>query len=152
MARLNRTCYACQTKYSYCPSCSRADAAKPSWASEFCSESCKDIWVTLTKYNMSMLTKSEAKAIISELDLKPIDTYVDCVKLDYNKIMEPEKKLKRGKRAEMKIIDEVMDIKPEVVEHVIENLFESQIEQPIIVAEPVAIEPEHEVVVEKENE
>jgi hypothetical protein len=78
---------------------------------------------------MSILTKAEAKSIISALDLKPIDQYVDCVQRDYTKIMAEEKKPKRGKRAEIKILDEVMDV------------------------EPVAIEPEpHEVVIEKENE
>ena len=129
MGKSNRTCMACRTKYSYCPSCSRTDALKPSWASEFCSESCKDLWLTLTRYNMGVHSKDEAKSIISALDLKPIDTYVDCVKRDYNKVMLEEKKPKRGKRAEMKILDDAMII------------------------EPVATEPtQHEVVIEKENE
>lgn len=134
MARLNKTCYACQKKYSYCPSCSRVDAMKPSWSSEFCSESCKDLWTALTKYNMSMLSKSEAKSIISELDLKPIDTYADCVKRDYKVIMTEEKKSRRAHK------------KPEPVVDI-------EVEQPIIVAESMAIEPEsHVVVIEKENE
>ena len=125
MARLNKTCYACQTKYSYCPSCSRSDATKPSWASEFCSEPCKDLWTTLTKYNMSMLSKSEAKSIISELDLKPIDTYVDCVKRDYNKVMVEEKKPKRNKRIEIKPIDEFVGLDPVIVNEVLPVVEES---------------------------
>lgn len=129
MAQLNKTCLACKTKYSYCPSCSRADALKPSWHSEFCGETCKDLWLTLTRYNMGRLTKSEAKSIISALDLKPIDTYADCVKRDYSKVMASDPKPKRNKRIEIKPIDEVM------------------------IVEPVAIEPEsHEGVIEKENE
>jgi hypothetical protein len=77
---------------------------------------------------MGIHSKHEAKAIISELDLKPIDTYVDCVKRDYNKVMVEEKKLKRNKRIEIKPVDDAMIIKP------------------------VVIEQEHEVVIEKENE
>jgi hypothetical protein len=77
---------------------------------------------------MGVHSKDEAKSIISALDLKPIDTYVDCVKRDYNKVMLEGKKPKRGKRAEMKILDDAMII------------------------ESVATEPVHEVVIKKENE
>lgn len=126
MAKLNKQCLCCREKYSYCPSCSRVDALKPSWSSEFCSETCKDLWITLTRYNMGTHSKYEAKAIISALDLKPIDTYVDCVKRDYNKVMLDEKKSKRNKRIEIKHIDEV-------------------------IVEPVAEPTAHEVV-KKENE
>lgn len=124
MAQLNRTCWACGTKYSHCPNCSRVDALKPSWASEFCSETCKDLWTTLTKFGMSMITKSDAKSIILGLDLKPIDVYVNCVQRDYHKVMTPDPKPKRNKRIEIKPVDEV-------------------------IVEPVAFEPEHEVVLEE---
>lgn len=108
MAKSNRTCIACKTKYSYCPSCSRADAIKPTWYSEFCSEACKDLWITLTKYNMSMLSKEEARAIILNLDLKPIVNYVDCVKRDYAKVTTEDKKPKRGSRIKIKPVDDAM--------------------------------------------
>lgn len=132
----NKKCLCCSTRYSYCPDCSRADALKPTWYSEFCGEDCKELWLTLTRYNMNRLTKSEAKSIISELNLKPIDSYVDCVKRDYAIVMAEEKKPKRGKRIEIKPIDEVMDVEPAVVESIVE---------------PVAIEPESHEVVEQEN-
>ena len=135
MAKPNRQCLCCQTKYNYCPSCSRADAVKPAWFSEFCSEACMTLWSTLTKHNMSMLSKEEAKAIILNLDLKPIDTYVDCVKRDYNKVMAEEKKPKRNKRFEIKPIDEFISLEPVIVNEVL----------------PV-VEESHEVVIEKENE
>lgn len=128
MAQLNKTCLCCSTRYSYCPSCSRADKLAPTWKSEFCSEPCMTLWTTLTKYNMSMFTKAEAKSIISDLDLKPIDAYVACVKRDYNKVMEPEKKSRRAQKKVEPIIEMVQ-----------------QIEQP-------AVAELHEVVIEKENE
>lgn len=122
----NRKCLACSTKYSYCPSCSRADALAPSWKAEFCSESCKDLWLTATRYNMNRITKSEAKSIISELDLKPIESYVECVQRDLKNIMAEEKKLRRSHKKVEPIVEEV------------------QVEQEIVES--------HEVVIKKENE
>ena len=144
MATKERKCLSCATAFKYCPSCSRVDALKPAWASQFCSESCATLWTTLTKFGMDRLDKSEAKSIISDLDLKPIDHYVVRIQNDYAKVMEEEKKPKRGKRAEMKIIiDEAMDVEPELVLPIIEELV---VEQPIV-ADPVAEESTaHEVV------
>lgn len=118
MAQLNRKCTACGTKYSFCPDCSRADALKPSWYSEFCGESCKDLWLTLTRYNMNRITKSEAKSIISELDIKPIDSYVDCVKRDYAKIIAEEKKSKKAHKKNEPVVETapIEPAQPDVVE------------------------------------
>lgn len=163
MAQLNKTCLCCSIRYSYCPSCSRADKLAPTWKSEFCSEPCMTLWTTLTKYNMNMFTKAEAKSIISDLDLKPIDAYVACVKRDYDKVMAEDKKPKRGKRIEIKPVDEVIEIEQEVVESILEdNQFIVKVDAEIknitedeIVVEVTprkkAQEESHEVV-EKENE
>lgn len=120
MAQLNRRCLACSIKYTHCPDCSRADALKPSWASEFCSESCKDLWLTLTRFNMGTHSKDEAKEIISSLDLKPINTYVSCIQRDYAKVMVEEKKPRKPKKIrpviEVEVIDEpVVEESHEVV-------------------------------------
>lgn len=117
MAQKNKKCLACQVKYSYCPDCSRADKLAPAWKSEFCSEQCATLWTTLTKFGMNMLSKSEAKEIISALDLKPIDTYVECVKRDYAKVMHEEKKSRRVKPVVVKptIAEEIPVITREVV-------------------------------------
>lgn len=146
MAIKERKCLSCATTYKYCPSCSRVDALKPAWASQFCSESCATLWTILTKFGMNRITKPEAKSIISELDLKPIESYVSFIQRDYDKVMAEEKKPKRGKRAEMKIIvDEAVDLEPEVIESIVEKLTEIKSEQPIEVAEQ-ADEASHEVV------
>ena len=121
----NRKCIACGIKYSYCPDCSRADALKPAWYTDFCNESYKDLWYTLTRYNMKRITKDEAKSVISELDLKPIEEYSKFVQRDYAKVMVEEKKPKRGKRIEIKPIDEAMDVEQEIVKHVIESVVET---------------------------
>lgn len=144
MAHLNKKCLCDNTKYSYCPDCSRADALKPTWYSEFCSESCMTLWTTLTKFGMNTLSKSEAKEIISSLDLKPIDVYVACVQRDYAKVMAEEKKFKRGKRVEVQPIDDALDIPKEIVESVVEQAED--------VLELVDVEPAVHVVVLEENE
>ena len=146
MAHLNKKCTGCGMRFSYCPDCSRADALKPSWASEFCSEPCATLWTTLTKYNMSMLSKSEAKSIISALELKPIDSYASCVQRDYAIVMAEEKKPKRGKRVEIQPVDEKADIPTEVIDSVIEELTE----QPIV-AEQMVTEPVHEVILQEDE-
>lgn len=108
----NRQCLCCGTKFSFCPDCSKKDALKPSWSSEFCSEDCMTIWTTATKYNLGKLTKSEAKSIISELTLKPTEQYTKCVQRDLSVILAEEPKPKRGKRIDLPVIDEAI---PEVV-------------------------------------
>lgn len=154
----NKQCLSCGAAFSYCPNCSRVDALKPVWASQFCSETCATLWTTLTKFGMNKLTKSEAKEIISSLNIKPIDVYVDCVKRDYNKVFEPEKKFKRGKRIEIKPIDDAMDITPEMVEPIVVEL-EAEIKE--IFEDKAIVETSlkgsenkqtHEVVIKKENE
>ena len=108
MATNNRKCICCNERYSYCPDCNGADRLKPSWYSEFCSETCKDLWLTCTRFNMQRLTKSEAQTIINSLPLKPVTDYVACVQRDLGVILkeEPTPKPKRGKRTAIKPVDD----------------------------------------------
>lgn len=89
MARRDRQCLCCGTKYSYCPTCS-SDKLKPVWMTEFCSEPCKELFETATKYNLKKLTKSEAKEIIEKLELKEKSAYVNCVQKDLDNILAEE--------------------------------------------------------------
>ena len=106
----NRKCICCSTQYSYCPTCDSADKLKPSWHSEFCSEDCKELWNTATKFNMGLIEKSDAKEIISILSLKDKSAYVACIQRDIDKILAEEPKPKRGKRAELKLLEEIADL------------------------------------------
>ena len=89
MARRDRKCLCCGTKYSYCPTCS-VDKTKPTWMTEFCSESCKELFETATKYNLKKLTKDEAKEVIEKLELKEKSAYVECVQKDLENILAEE--------------------------------------------------------------
>lgn len=112
----NKKCFCCSTRYSYCPDCSASDKLAPSWKATFCSEDCMTIWTTCTRYNMGRLTKSEAKEIISALNLKPTSEYASCVQRDLAVILKEDPKPKRSKRIEIKPIDEVVDITPTFIE------------------------------------
>ena len=144
----NRKCMCCKTEYDFCPNCGSGRLA-PAWKSAFCSETCKELWQTLSRFSMNFITKSEAKSIISKLDLEPMEFYASCVQKDYAKIMAEEKKSKRGKRSEMTVLDEAMDLPKEVVEHIVEEI---KIEQSIEVVEPVVEEPTVHEVILQENE
>ena len=116
-----RKCILCGTEYTYCPSCPK-DAKKESWYAIFDNENCKNISKALTDYNLNQISKAEARhaLLACDLSIKLNDHY-------RNEINEIIERPKRGKRAELKIFDEVT-------------------------IEPVATEPESHVVVEKENE
>ena len=114
---LNKKCFCCSTRYSYCPNCSKADQLAPSWKATFCSEDCMTIWTTATKFNLGKLTKPEAKEIISALNLKPTSEYAPCVQRDLAVILKEDPKPKRSKRVAAQPIDEVIPtfVEPEVV-------------------------------------
>ena len=102
MAKKNKACLACGTKYTFCPDCSTKDKLAPSWKSEFCCEDCKDLWTTATKYNLGQLKKAEAKEIISALNLKPAEKYAACLQRDLEVILAEDKKAKRSTEDEIK--------------------------------------------------
>lgn len=95
--RKNRKCICCETQYTYCPDCGGPDKLKPTWYAEFCSEDCKELWLTATKYNMQLITKDEAAKIISDLTLKDKSEYVDCVQRDLTNILSATPKTKASK-------------------------------------------------------
>lgn len=109
MAKQFRKCLTCGTKYSFCPDCSGSDRLAPTWKSEFCCEDCTTIWTTATQYNMNILSKKEAKEIISAIALKPMDNYASCVQRDLKVILAEEPKAKRVKKTASPTLDEVLD-------------------------------------------
>lgn len=102
----NRKCICCSKQYSYCPNCGGTDRLKPYWYSEFCSEECKGVWDIATRYNMQLISKQEAKTVLSKYDLVDISKYVACVQRDLENIYKEEPTAKRGKRVEINPVDE----------------------------------------------
>jgi hypothetical protein len=94
---------------------------KPTWMAEFHSENCKNIFDICTRYNMQLLAKEDAKAAIEKCDLSNKAHFKDYVQRDLGTILAEEPKPKRGKRAEMKILDEATGLEPEIVESILES-------------------------------
>lgn len=122
MASNNRTCLCCNTRYSYCPNCSGADRFAPSWKAEFCSETCKDLWLTCTRFNMERLTKQEAQDVIKSLPLKSISEYVPCVQRDLAVILKEDPKPRRSKRVAAQPIDEAANVESAIVKETIHEV------------------------------
>ena len=106
MAKKNRTCYCCNERYYYCPSC--ADEFRPTWMIMFDTEDCKTIFQTCSSYNNGSVTKEEAKEIFKDIKFKDFDTYEksvsDTLKEIYKEDIKPAAKeeVKSEPKAETK--------------------------------------------------
>ena len=108
MGRRNRECYLCGKDYQYCPTCSQ-DKMKPAWMSEVHSENCKNIFDMCTRFNMQLMSKSEAQAALNACDLSNKENFKSYVQRDLEVIFAEEPK-KRGKRIEIQPVDDAMII------------------------------------------
>ena len=131
MARRDRQCYLCGTDYKYCPTCSQ-DKMKPAWMSEFHSESCKNIFDICTRFNLGMMSKTEAQEALKSCDLSNRSNFKSYVQHDLDVIYEEDN-----------FIFEV-DAK-------IEEITEDEVVVDITPRKP-AKKHTHEVVIKKENE
>lgn len=117
MGRRNRECYLCGRDYQYCPTCSQ-DKMKPAWMSEFHSENCKNIFDICTRFNMQLMSKTEAQDALNSCNLSNKENFKSYVQRDLENIFKvdvvpvqaEEPKFKRGKRAEIKTVDDFADI------------------------------------------
>lgn len=108
MGRRTRECYLCGERYEYCPTCSQ-DRMKPSWMAEFHTENCKNIFEICTRFNLGMMSKEEAQAALEQHNLSDKANFKSYVQRDIENIFAVEEQpKKRGKRAEMPIIDEAI--------------------------------------------
>lgn len=110
-----RECYLCGEQYYYCSTCSN-DRLKPSWMSEFHSESCKNIFDICTRFNLGVITKLDAQEALQECDLSKRANFKSFVKNDLDVIFAPEPKKKRTKKAEPVEANEQVEIQEPVVE------------------------------------
>ena len=116
MAKKNRKFSTCGEKYSYCPNC---DRNAPSWMVGFHNENCKNIFQICTQYNVGLLTKEQAQEALKVCDLSNKESFSECIQHDFANIFAVEEQpKKRGKKAEMLIVEESI---PDVV---IEDLHE----------------------------
>lgn len=122
MGRRNRECYLCGVDYQYCGDCTQ-DRMKPAWMSEFHSESCKNIFDICTRFNMKLMSKTEAQEALKTCDLSNKENFKSYVQRDLENIFKvdavpapaEEPKFKRGKRIEVNPVDDFADIAHVVV-------------------------------------
>lgn len=89
MARRQRECYLCGKHYEYCNSCYQ-DRFKPAWMSEFHSESCKNIFDICTRFNMGLMSKTEAQDALKSCDLSNRENFKSYVQHDLEVIFAEE--------------------------------------------------------------
>lgn len=95
MAKKNRECLTCGTKYSYCPNCNRKE---PYWMADFHSENCKNIFQICTQYNVGLLSKEQAQEALNSCDLSNKANFAECIQHDFKNIFaeEPKKHIKKA--------------------------------------------------------
>lgn len=88
----NRKCILCKKEYNYCPNCNK-DRNKPTWYRLYCSQACHDIFDILNNYNFKLITKEEAKMLLSKCDLSIVSELNDHYRAEIESLMaEPKKK------------------------------------------------------------
>lgn len=85
MAKENRTCAVCGKLYSFCTRCDE-DRNKPLWYFTFCSENCKDIYDTTSKYDDKRITLKQAHEKLNKLNLSRFKYFGDSYKKIINEI------------------------------------------------------------------
>ena len=89
MAKRDRKCYLCGENYKYCPTCSQ-DKMKPAYMAEFHDENCKNIFDICTRFNMTLMSKSEAKDALNACDLSNKANFKSYVQRDLDVIFKEE--------------------------------------------------------------
>lgn len=119
MVENNKTCILCGTKYTYCNNCAEFDHL-PYWMICYCSRNCKDIFDTLSAYNMKQITKDKARDILSKCDLSNKHSFKESTLNCINSIME-ETVTKKS------VVKEIKHQATEKVEEVIDPIVETPV-------------------------
>lgn len=85
-----RTCLLCQTKYDYCPHCSR-DANKPRWMMMFHDQNCHDIFDTLQRNEQHLDPDEESIAKLESCDLSVLKNATEAINQQVNNILSKKK-------------------------------------------------------------
>lgn len=103
----NKKCALCHGRYSYCPTC---NTNEPVYKNMFCSENCKDVFITVCKIRDNVLNDDEAKEILASLDLSKIDSYSDAARTRIKKTLNIKEEAKEIETKEVEEVEEVKEI------------------------------------------
>lgn len=88
MAKLNRTCFTCGEKHSYCPDC-YDDRHLESWHIMFHDENCKNVFNIINQYFYSHITTEEAIKQLKCCDLTI--KFIDDIQNEVDKLLIKDK-------------------------------------------------------------
>ena len=78
MLRDNKTCILCKNLYTFCNRCEEFDHL-PRWMALYCSNNCREIFMTATNYKAGEITKEQAIERLSKCDLSDKKQYHQSV-------------------------------------------------------------------------
>lgn len=113
----NRECALCHGRYSYCPTC---NTNEPVYKNMFCSENCKDVFITVCKIRDNVLNNNEAKEILTSLDLSKIDSYSDAAKTRIKNVLNIKEEVNEVK--EIAETNEAIEKNDDILEVTVENI------------------------------
>lgn len=89
MAKLNRVCFTCGQKYSYCTDCYE-DRHLETWHIMFHDENCKKIFNIINKHFYKYITTEEAIKLLKACNLSNLSDLNDDIQRDIKNIMSQE--------------------------------------------------------------
>lgn len=90
MAKLNRVCFTCGTKHSYCPNC-YDDRHLETWHIMFHDENCKIIFNIINQHFHKYMTTEQAIIQLEQCDLTNIESFNEDIKKDIKDILSQKK-------------------------------------------------------------
>lgn len=86
MAKYNRTCYTCSSKYHYCPTC-QDELRDPKIYTMFCCEKCQSIFLTLAENGSGKVDAETCKKNLLSLNITENDKMSLSVKEHFDRVM-----------------------------------------------------------------
>lgn len=87
MRTYNKVCSVCGKEYAYCTGCGFSE---PSYKKMCCSESCRDIYRTLSAYNAQNINEKEAIKRLKNCDLSRLDKFTPNIKKEVQALLAKE--------------------------------------------------------------
>lgn len=87
MRTYNKVCSVCGKQYAYCTGCGFSE---PSYKKMCCSESCRDIYRTLSAYNAEHIDAQEAIKRLKACDLSRLDKFTPNIKKEVQALLAKE--------------------------------------------------------------
>ena len=106
-----RNCTVCGKQYRYCPKCQQYSNMEK-WHIEYCSEQCRNTYLTINKYAFKHIDKEMAKALLEGNGITNKSDLLPKWKEFANEILKEEKKVvkkttaKRTTRKKKSIVNE----------------------------------------------